>query len=191
MSLGELPYDTVGVIGEFLVAPCLYEDGARALRCASTTFWEAIGRGRCGCRSLASVVDLSPFTEPDKEQTVVPMLSAKTCHKPFVFIEAKTLKKANKMCVHCYCMRHELAANLPNITHHLAAVINDMISLSTAGKKLVLDFPLNQLSTEVFGDALYWCKMHIRGRFPVKFRNREFGHKGAYQVAYVDSYWKE
>ena len=144
---------------------CLFEDDARALRCACVWTRDVLPKPAHTCESLIEVVSsLKTMTLSHPQFDRMPLLKqryrcAPAEHEPYMLIDTRVLLKAHNMCVTCYCRDHAAA-------RETFERMDDLVEQASRVR-----FPSIQLASwEQFKElrmAMYWSRLCFKKRRPV------------------------
>lgn len=159
---------------------CLFQDDARALRCACVWTHTILPKPACACESLIEVVGgLKTMTLSHPRFDHVPRLKqryrcAPAEHEPYMLIDTRVLLKAQKMCVTCYCRDHAT-------TRETFERVDDLVKQASWTR-----FPSVQLASwynfKELRMAMYWSRLCFEKKRPVATS----GESGGIKFTWVD-----
>ena len=159
---------------------CLFQDDARALRCACVWTHTILPKPACACESLIEVVSsLKSMTLPHPRFDCTPRLKqryrcAPAEHEPYMFIDTRRLLKAHKMCVTCHCRDHAT-------TRQTFERVDDLVKQASWTR-----FPNIQLASwnkfQKLRMAMYWSRLCFEQKRPVATP----GESGNIKFTWVD-----
>lgn len=163
-----LPDELLGVVSACLTSRseyCLFQDDARALRCACAWTRAVLPKPACRCESLVEVVSgLKRMTLPHPRFHRTPRLKqryrcAPAEHEPYMLIDTRVLLRAHNMCVTCYCRDHAT-------TRKTFERVDDLVKQACCTR-----FPSIQLASwnkfKELRMAMYWSRLCFEQKRPV------------------------